>query len=77
MADPAPIRKTTTLKLTAEIVVPQVPNYLRYGSHEAPIDVAHLSDADLRHIGEAWTQALIDRANHRRSLEEQEKRRAR
>lgn len=56
------------VRIHKRILVPSPFNYLRLaGSEEAPpVDIAHISDEDLRLIGEAWTKSLIENAARRR-----------
>lgn len=58
-----------TVPFLAEVQVPQVPNFLRTVlaplASSVPIDA--LTDDELRRVGEAWTEALIARANEMRA----------
>ena len=60
---------TTTTKL--KVQVPTVPNFLAVHTgntrHTNSIAVHQLSDADLRRIGQAWTDKLIERARLKRT----------
>lgn len=53
-----------TLTVTAEVELPRPPNFMRYQGGTIP--VGDLSDEDLRRIGEAWTEALLQRAREQR-----------
>ncbi len=59
--------KDVTISLRANL--PNLPNFIRFGSGEAAgaCDVAELTDDELQAIGEAWTRALIEHAQKRRS----------
>jgi len=52
------------IRVTADIQVPAVPNYLHYGP--GSMRVGDVSDDDLRRIGQAWTERLIRRAHQQR-----------
>ena len=51
-----------TITVNAAITVPKVPNFVFYDGTEAKISIADLSNAELRALAEAWTEALIERA---------------
>jgi hypothetical protein len=54
---------------TAEVEVPQVPNFLRstLAPLGASIPVDALTEEELRRVGEAWTEALIVNARKMRA----------
>lgn len=52
--------------LRRQVCLPLLPNFLRLDPDVA-IDVAELSDTELRRIGRAWTEALLQHAAERRS----------
>lgn len=54
--------KTVTVK--AMVLLPSVPNFIRYDGGTIPI--ADFSDEDLREIGAAWIEELIALAQKRR-----------
>ena len=55
------------INVYAELRLPRLPNYLRYGDGENQmLDVADLSAADVKRIGAAWTAALLQHAIKRR-----------
>ncbi len=55
------------IKTYAEVEIPRVPNFLRYGSGDGQVfDVADMSDRQLKEIGAAWTKLLIEVATKRR-----------
>lgn len=63
----------TDLKNQKEISVqvkfrlPTLPNFIVLaGNEHLSIPIHHASDAELRAIGEAWTEALIERAKRKR-----------
>jgi len=57
---------TILLELKCAMKLPILPNFMRSIDGETAIDVADLSDDDLRATGQAWTDALIEHAKHRR-----------
>ena len=57
------------LKVTVDVGVPHVPNFLRRSDGTTfPID--GLTDEGLREVGKAWTEALVARAQKRRAPED-------
>jgi len=62
--------------LEATVKVPIAPNFLRVVGDEEddqPVDVADVSDGELRRLGEAWTEALIENARSRAIARDAEK----
>jgi len=54
------------IKVKAEVELPQLPNFLRYGSeNQFAMDVADVSEESLRQIGAAWTEELVKHAAKR------------
>ncbi len=51
-----------TIIVEAAITVPRVPNFVFYDGTEAKVSIADLSDAELKALAEAWTEALMERA---------------
>lgn len=46
-----------------EVETPQVPNFLRFkGSHQDSISIAYVPEDQLREIGQAWTEKLVQHA---------------
>lgn len=60
---------TERITVTATVTLPRPPNFLRYGDEQS-IDVADITDESLQQIGEAWTKALLEHAEKRRSQRE-------
>lgn len=60
----------TTVKITVKtpqvLILPMTPNFLRTADKDLPIDVADLTEEQLREIGAMWTKALIKKAVDRR-----------
>ena len=55
------------VQVTASIVVPRTPTFLRFEDQEmASIPIEDVTDEDLRAIGELWIEDLIERAQKRR-----------
>lgn len=52
----------TKLRVTMEVRVPQVPNYLKL-SDEQMVPLYAITDDGLREIGKQWTEKLIARAH--------------
>jgi hypothetical protein len=53
------------LNVSTAIQIPRVPNFLRFGEGregDGTVNIAALSNTELRRIGKAWTAALIARA---------------
>ena len=66
---------------TVKVATPRVPNYLMFednviiGLKNAKISVADIPDDQLREIGRAWGEKLVERASEiRRSRERQDER---
>ncbi len=56
-----------TIVVTAQVRIPKVPNFLRYGEEEtSTIDVADVLASDLRAIGRLWTTELLENSKRRR-----------
>ena len=49
------------------IRLPRVPNFLQFDHGAVPL--GSVTDADLRRLGAAWTQALLERAREQRKGE--------
>ena len=62
-----------TITVRACVNVPRVPNYLRIDD-DHKLSIADVPDDELRNIGEAWTEALIERAAEIRRTSEGEER---
>ncbi len=45
-----------------KVETPRVPNFLKFKEISGKISIAQLTEPDLRDIGEAWTEKLIQRA---------------
>lgn len=53
--------------VAVSVHLPMLPNFLRdSGPIDRVWDVAEISDATLRRIGKAWTDALVEHAQKRR-----------
>jgi hypothetical protein len=50
-----------TITVRASVDVPKVPNYLIIDS-DHKLSIADVPDDELKYIGQAWTEALIERA---------------
>lgn len=50
-----------TFRVTAEIEIPKVPNFLRMTDGQM-LPVSAVDEAHLREIGKLWTEALVERA---------------
>lgn len=50
------------LHVTAEIIVPRVPNFLLFADGLGKISIADVTDDSLRGLAEEWTTALLARA---------------
>lgn len=48
-----------TLTVQAAVKIPKVPNFLLYDGGKLPLDA--VSEDELRKVGEAWTERLLDR----------------
>lgn len=61
-----------TIEMSQSIELPKLPNYLKRGESMNEmgemVDVADLSDAALKIIGECWTNELIAHAARRRKI---------
>jgi hypothetical protein len=57
-------RKTIELGLNVAVQMPTIPNFIKteFDGREAIIPIFHVSEANLRKIGEAWTEALVAQA---------------
>lgn len=55
------------IKVETEVQVPKVPNFLIH--EHGKIRVGDVQDTSLRRIGEAWTEALLERAREQREAE--------
>lgn len=60
------------ITVVAEIVVPKVPNFLRFESGEGVISVGDVTDESLRGLGAEWTEALLKRAAEQRDERDRE-----
>lgn len=56
----------TKLTVHADIIVPRVPNFLRFESGEGTLRVGDVTDESLRGLGAEWTDALLKRAAEQR-----------
>lgn len=57
-----------SLRVTASIVVPRTPSFLRFEDQEmASIAIEDVSDEDLKKVGREWTKDLLERARERRN----------
>lgn len=50
------------IRVTAEIIVPRVPNFLIFADGQQKISIADVTDDSLRGLADQWTAALLDRA---------------
>lgn len=55
---------TRVIQVTAKIAVPTVPNFLLYDGGK--LAISDVSDDDLRRLGHAWTESLLERAAQQR-----------
>lgn len=62
------IRPTIVLRNQVKVRLPLVPNFLIVEGSDHSIPVRAFSDRDLRALGKAWTEALLERA--RKQVEE-------
>lgn len=53
------------IKVTAEVEVPKVPNFLRMSDGQT-LPVSAAREDSLRELGRLWTEALIERAKEQR-----------
>lgn len=53
--------KVTIIKVTMQVNIPSVPNYLKL-SDEQVVPLYAITDDGLREIGKQWTEALIARS---------------
>jgi hypothetical protein len=56
---------TVTVKTTRTLVLPTLPNFIRTESDES-LDIASLTEEQLREIGAKWTEALVRKARELR-----------
>lgn len=56
----------TKLMVHADVRLPALPNYLLFEDGSGKLDVADTTDESLQRMGEAWTAALIAKAQTRR-----------
>lgn len=56
--------ETIQLSAVVDVRLPMLPNFLRSSKDEGPVlfPLSAFSEADLRRIGQAWTEALIAKA---------------
>ena len=54
------------ITVKAEIQIPKVPNFIMYAILEGSVAIGRLTDDELREIGAAWTDALLERAETQR-----------
>ncbi len=47
------------IKISIEVELPSVPNYLRVQGEQTAIPIQRFSEKELREIGRQWTKALI------------------
>lgn len=59
------MKKSRHMLVTAPIELPQVPNFVRL-TNGSTLPIHQLDDAQLRALGEAWTDALIQHATDKR-----------
>jgi hypothetical protein len=60
-------KKTRMIQFNADVQIPSVPNFLRFGDGEGQMfDIAALTLDQLKQVGAAWTESLIERAGYRR-----------
>lgn len=52
--------ETRTIAVTAEIKVPEPPNFLRMTDGQT-LSICHVDDDSLRRIGKAWTERLLEK----------------
>ena len=52
-------------KITAEVEIPRVPNFLRLTDGRT-LPVKAIDETSLREIGKIWTEALIERAKEQK-----------
>lgn len=57
-----------TITVKAEVELPRVPNFFHFAGGAGTIDVADITDAGLRELGEGWTAELIENARQRRGM---------
>lgn len=50
-----------TYRVTAEIEIPKVPNFLRMTDGQT-LPVSAIDETSLREIGKIWTEALVERS---------------
>ncbi len=56
-----------TIRVTAKIVVPRTPSFLRFEDQEMhSIPIQDVTDEELGEIGRLWTEDLIERAQELR-----------
>lgn len=62
-----------TINKQVHIKLPQLPNFIKYTEYssensvsEGQLDVAELSEEDIKRLGQEWTTALLNSANDRR-----------
>lgn len=54
------------INVTADVEVPEVPNFLRFSDGSGTIDIADVTDDALRGLGSVWVTELLNNANTRR-----------
>lgn len=59
-----------TIIVKAEVLLPKIPNFLRYGG--GTLDVADIDDKALLELAQVWTDALLENAKSRRAARTQE-----
>lgn len=55
---------------TIKVKLPKPPNFLRTEQGDHPIPVGSIPESQLREIGKAWTEALVDHAINKKQLNE-------
>lgn len=56
---------TVTVRLERRLKMPTLPNFIRDAATDEPVDIADLTEDQLREIGKAWTDALVRKARER------------
>lgn len=56
-----------TTDATIKVLLPKPPNFLRTAEGSHPLPVSSIPDEQLRKLGEAWTEQLLDHARNKRT----------
>ncbi len=61
------MRKATRVRVKAEVRLPAVPNFLLMAGGGEPLCLCDVPERELRRIGRAWVEALVERSREQAS----------